>query len=158
MLGGGGSGAGTASDVGGGGNGLGLPGYGTGAKAGVNGQGSSRIALDLGKTTVEEGLTRDEVGRVIHAHMSEIRYCYESSMLHNPDLEGKLVMDFTVAGSGSVSRSEIKDDGAKDQRLSTCLTTKLSRWQFPNRAAESMSRSYPFIFKSLGGHTIPGTV
>ena len=72
-------------------------------------------------------------------------------MLHNPDLEGKLVMDFTVAGSGSVSRSEIKDDGAKDQRLSTCLTTKLSRWQFPKpRGGVNVAVTYPFIFKSLG--------
>ncbi len=76
----GGEGAGT-------GNGAGV-GYGKGKKAGVAGQGAGFVSMDIGGANVEEGLTKDQVGEVIHKHLSEVRYCYESAMIRQPDIEG----------------------------------------------------------------------
>lgn len=71
----------------------GKSGYGKGEHAGVSGQGPVSFPSNTQGVDVDEGLTKDEVGRVIHAHIAEIRYCYESEMIKNPTLEGKLARE-----------------------------------------------------------------
>ena len=78
---------------------------GTGGQAVVSGQGKAFVSLRLEDAKVEEGLTKDEVGEVIHRHAAEIRYCYEAAMLRRPDLEGKLAIAFTINGQGTVLTS-----------------------------------------------------
>lgn len=138
--------------IGGSGSGKGGVGYGRGEKAGVAGQGQGFVKLDAPGATVDEGLTRDEVGAVIHKHMSEIRYCYESSILRYPSIEGKLVVAFVIGGQGTVKTAEVKDSTLPDPKLDDCIVRRLRSWQFPlPRGGVDVAVSYPFIFKSLGG-------
>ncbi len=133
--------------LGGGGKGA----YGKGVRAGVSGQGHAFVGMDLGNSTVEEGLTKDEVGEVIHSHMSEIRYCYESAMIRNPSVEGKLVMDFTIVGNGLVKSAEAKNSTLSDPRMDDCILRRLLTWKFPQpKGGVDVAVSYPFIFKALG--------
>lgn len=135
-----------------GGNGSnGAGGYGTGEHAKVTGQGQSFVSLDTSGSLVEEGLTKDEVGRVIHRHLSEVRYCYESSMLRTPDIEGKLLVAFTIGGSGAVRTAQARQSTLGDPQLSDCIVGRLQRWRFPQtKGGIDVSVTYPFIFKSLG--------
>jgi TonB family protein len=127
-------------------------GYGKGEKAGVQGQGQAFVKMDVGGATVDEGLTRDEVGAVIHKHMSEIRYCYESSIVRVPNIEGKLVVAFVIGGNGAVKTAEVKDSTLPDPKLDDCIIRRLRSWAFPlPRGGVDVAVSYPFIFKSLGG-------
>ncbi len=129
----------------------GSTGYGQGARAQVEGQGSAFVDLDLGASTVEEGLSKEEVGKVIHAHLSEIRYCYESSMIRSPDLEGKLILDFAISTEGTVGSVRVKESSLGDPRLDDCVIRRLSKWKFPQpKGGVSVAVSYPFIFKTLG--------
>jgi TonB family protein len=117
---------------------------------GVEGQGNAWLSLNLTDALVDEGLSRDEVGRVIHSRISEIRYCYESSMLRKPDLEGKLIIDFTIAGSGRVRSANVKESSVRDERLNECILKRLARWEFPKpKSGVEVAVSYPFIFKRL---------
>ncbi|MGE0615728.1 MAG: AgmX/PglI C-terminal domain-containing protein [Bacteriovoracia bacterium] len=126
-------------------------GYSKGQVAAVKGQGSAFVDLDIQGSNVQEGLTKDEVGKVIHAHLSEVRYCYESAMLHNPDIEGKLLIDFTIGGSGSVVSGAVKQSSLEDARLDDCILRRLTKWKFPTpKGGINVAVSYPFIFKSLG--------
>lgn len=126
-------------------------GYGKGDKAGVKGQGGAFVSMDVGNAAVDEGLTKDEVGEVIHRHMSEVRYCYESAMLRTPDIEGKLMTAFVIGGKGMVKSTEVKSSTLSDARLDDCILRRLVTWKFPNpRGGVDVAVSYPFIFKSLG--------
>ena len=141
--------------LGGGGGGAGggvgtAVGYGAGRGAAISGQGQSFVSLDLPGTSVEEGLTKEEVGKVIHAHISEIRYCYESSMLRSSDIEGKLVLDFTIGGTGAVKTAAVKESSLNDPRLDDCILRRLTKWSFPKpNGGVDVAVSYPFIFKAL---------
>src|SRR5207245_978487 len=73
-------------------------GYGRGSHALVNGQGRSFVSLDTSASDVAEGLTKDQVGAVIHRHMNEIRYCYEAAMVRSADVEGKIAVKFVIGG------------------------------------------------------------
>lgn len=126
-------------------------GYGKGEHAGVNGQGHSFVSMDIVGANVEEGLTKDEVGEVIHRHLSEVRYCYESAMIRTPDIEGKLIVNFTIGGNGMVKSSEVKQSTLPDPRLDDCILRRLVTWKFPNpKGGVDVAVSYPFIFKTLG--------
>lgn len=131
-------------------NGKGL-GYGQGGTANVAGQGSSFVSLDTKEALVEEGLTADEVGRVIHSHLSEIRYCYESAMLRNPSVEGKVLVDFKIRSTGMVKTAVVKDSTVSDANLEQCVISHLLKWKFPKpKGGIEVAVSYPFLFKTLG--------
>jgi TonB family protein len=139
-----------------GGSGLGASGreqvgYGTGDHAAVTGQGKSFFTLDTGASNVEEGLTKDEVGEVIHRHISEIRYCYEAAMVRTADVEGKLTIGFTISGIGAVKTADIRSSTLTDPGLDDCVLRRLSNWKFPQtKGGIDVAVNYPFIFKSLG--------
>ena len=132
-------------------------GYKSGDGTGVSGQGKGYvkytpvISTDSLGAEVQEGLTKDEVGEIIHRHLSEIRYCYESAMIHSPDIEGKLIVDFTIAGTGTVRSTAVKTSTLTDPRLDDCILRRLVTWKFPlPKGGIDVAVSYPFIFKTLG--------
>jgi TonB family protein len=126
-------------------------GYGRGSHAAVNGQGKSFVSLDTSASDVAEGLTKDQVGRVIHKHMSEIRYCYESAMIREPDVEGKLAVNFVIGGGGQVKRAGVAQSSLGDAKLDNCVMERLVRWKFPTpKGGVDVAVNYPFVFKTLG--------
>lgn len=126
-------------------------GYGTGKHAAISGQGTSQVSLDLGNTQVADGLSKEEVGEVIHRHLSEVRYCYESAILRTPGVEGRLIVNFNIGKTGAVTSSEIKNSTLPDPRLDDCIIRRLSSWRFPQpKGGVDVAVSYPFIFKTLG--------
>jgi TonB family protein len=107
--------------------------------------------MDTSGSSVAEGLTKDEVGEVIHRHLSEVRYCYESAMLRTPDIEGKLLVAFTIGGQGAVTAADVKQSTLPDPRLDDCILRRLVSWKFPKpRGGVDVAVTYPFIFKTLG--------
>lgn len=129
-------------------------GYGKGDRASVKGQGQGFtpfVSADANGSMVDEGLTKDEVGEVIHRHLSEVRYCYESAMIRTPDIEGKLMTNFTINGQGVVKSAEVKSSTLPDPRLDDCIIRRLATWKFPKpRGGVDVAVTYPFIFKTLG--------
>ncbi len=127
-------------------------GYGKGAgnSLSVGGQGRSLVTLNTDQAQVEEGLTKEEVARVIHSHLSEVRYCYESAILKNSHLEGKVVIDFKVASQGSVGDAREKETTLSDVSVGSCVLRRLLEWKFPKpRGGVVVAVSYPFLFKTV---------
>lgn len=126
-------------------------GYGKGKRAGVQGQGQGFVSFDDAQGVVEEGLSKEQVGEVIHKHMSEVRYCYESAILRTASIEGKLSIAFTISPSGAVKSAKVNSSTVPDPRLDDCVLRRLMSWKFPKpKGGGSVSVSYPFIFKTLG--------
>jgi TonB family protein len=130
-------------------------GYSDGVKGvAMSGTGGSKIAFGTMDAEVEEGLTKDEVGKVIHAHMKEVRYCYESSMVRADRVDGKVLLDFTINAQGKVAKISDRRPASSsiDPQLGECIMRRLRTWQFPNpKGGVTVDVSYPFIFKTLGG-------
>lgn len=128
-------------------------GYSNGVKGALSaGGGGDGISLGTGEAEVEEGLTKEEVGRVIHAHMKEVRYCYESSMVRASKVDGRVVLDFTINGKGVVAKAKVSNSTLPDAALGECISRRLRTWQFPNpKGGVNVDVAYPFIFKTLGG-------
>lgn len=125
-------------------------GYGTGVGAGVGGAGKGLVNLVPDGVTTEEGLTKEEIGRVIHAHVGEVRFCYESALSRDPSLDGKMLVAFTVSGTGTVKTASASE-ATTDDGLNKCILDHLLKWKFPKpKGGVEVSVTYPFIFKSMG--------
>jgi hypothetical protein len=117
---------------------------------GTGGSGGSFVQMGGNGYRVDEGLTRDEVGSVIHSHMGEIRYCHEAALLQNPKTEGKLMMTFEINGRGVVKSATMDTSQLTPGALAECVHERLMTWQFPKpRGGVTVNVTYPFSFRVL---------
>lgn len=93
-----------------------------------------------------EVLTVDVFEETVQGKTGDVTDCLAKARESKPDLAGKLVYDFTIAGDGKVS--EVKPDPAstlKDDGMNACVIEKAKAWQFPKtRDGEPMTLPYTF--------------
>ena len=91
-------------------------------------------------------LTREQIRRTVHLHMNEVRYCYEQALIGNPELDGRVVVRFVVAGHGNVMTA-VTESSTLGSGPGQCVSAAVRRWSFP--AADNggvTSVNYPFTF------------
>jgi outer membrane biosynthesis protein TonB len=149
--GGGLGGGGTADGVGGlgtKGSGRGSSGYGKGG--GSVGKKRSGGSIKSGGTPIILGaLDKSLIDNVIRKNMNQIRYCYQRELTKNPGLKGKIIVKFTIAADGSVSKAGIKTSSMGSKAVEGCITSRFKRFKFPQpKGGGVVIVSYPFIFSS----------
>ncbi|MEC8276517.1 MAG: AgmX/PglI C-terminal domain-containing protein, partial [Myxococcota bacterium] len=142
-------GGGTANGLGGMGNkgsGRGSSGYGSGA--GSYGKKSSRGLSKIGGQPIIMGaLDKSLIDAVIKRNMNQIRYCYQRELTKNPSLGGKIVVKFTIAKDGSVSKANIKSSSMGNKKVESCIAGRFMQFKFPEpKGGGIVIVSYPFIF------------
>jgi len=151
-LGGGGKGGGSTLGAellrgkGGGGIGaLGAGGVGKGQVGGVVTRATSRsVAAPQGS------IDREAVAKVINSHLQEVYACYERALLKDTGLAGKVVLEWTIGGSGGVVAAKTKSSTLRNGAVEACILSNLKKWQFPAPKGGLVIISYPFIFNSVG--------
>ncbi len=118
----------------------------------LKGQGKSFFEIaNVDEVLVDEGLNKNEITKTIKSHMGEIQYCYESAALYNPDLEGKLITEFTITRSGKVESVKAEESTLNSPKLEKCILGRLKVWKFTRpQKGVSVKVSYPFVFRLLG--------
>ncbi|MEC7519980.1 MAG: AgmX/PglI C-terminal domain-containing protein [Myxococcota bacterium] len=154
--GGGGSGEGTIGL----GN-LGTIGHGGGGGSGSGyGRGASRAEdrraavprVRTGNATVTGALSREVIRRVIRRHINEVRFCYEQGLQESPELEGRVMAQFTISPSGAVTQSSIAETTLGDAAVESCIASAVRRWTFPAPdGGGSVMVRYPFVVSNGGG-------
>ena len=91
-------------------------------------------------------LSREAIAGVVRKHLREIQYCYEKNLLLNSKLAGKLIMEWTIATSGSVTTVKNKLNTMNSPAVAMCISGKIKGWKFPRPKGGIVVVSYPFIF------------
>lgn len=100
------------------------------------------------KSTVVGPLDKDIIRRVVRAHINEIRRCYNQGLALEPTLAGRVVVEFTVRGDGSVRDSAVTSSTINDADVDACLAAAPRRWRFPRpERDEPVTVAYPFVFE-----------
>jgi hypothetical protein len=101
-----------------------------------------------------EGLTREEIQRVLKRVMPQIKYCYEKELNREPTLEGKLTTAWTITKDGTVSGAQLSATTMQKtggDQVGSCVTRILGRLQFPSpRGGGQVVVTYPFVFSTAG--------
>lgn len=148
------------TDRGGGGNSFGRLGgvgeidTGPGRSTGTNiTRRPQRPVVDVTPTErfVDSGfLSADAIQRVVRNHRRGIRACYERQLLDYPELEGRVVVGWTVGLDGRVIRRTIESDSTDNDELSGCLLREVDRMHFPEPDGGLVIVSFPFVFEVRG--------
>ncbi len=136
------------------------------ASAGIKGEGTvaalekgttgqrqvmAKVTADLkAPVNIQGGMSREEVKQVIDQHMDEVSYCYETALIDNPSLMGKMAFEWKILASGSVGEVRIKSSSIRSDALHSCIKRSIKTWQFPEPRGAEVIVSYPFIFDVVG--------
>ncbi len=105
-----------------------------------------------GILSVHGTLDREIIRRTIRRHLNEIRFCYEQELSTHRTLAGRMVVQFSIAGSGQVLTSVMQSSTLGNVRVENCAVQAVRRWEFPKPEAGGLVNvSYPFVFAPAGG-------
>jgi hypothetical protein len=138
-----GSGAGVA------GNGRGRAGTASGSGTAGNGKGSARG----GERRLEgsapapsgQGLSPEQIARVVRARSGAFRACYESAAARDPKLQGGVTVSFDISPAGSVT-ARIANSSLSNARVESCVLRMFNRLHFPP-ADKATSANWPLVFR-----------
>ncbi len=103
----------------------------------------------LGQPETTGALDREIIQRVVRQHRREIRNCYERELQRNPDLQGRVIMQFVISGSGDVVSARVEESTMDNHEVGRCMTRRIRRWSFPEPDGGGIVRvNYPFNFSS----------
>jgi hypothetical protein len=144
------------SGRGGGGSGFGrIQGLGrvdTGGGKGVRGRLSGRKVRRVpmvipGRAVVMGSLDKSLIQRVIRRRINAVRYCYERELQRDPNLAGKVTVQWTIADNGRVQSAAVKSSTLGSARAETCIVHQIRRLRFPTVQGGGIVRIvYPFVF------------
>ncbi len=90
-------------------------------------------------------LSPQEVAKVVNRRLGAIKGCYERALRRNPNLEGKITIRFTVAGSGKVTTARATLNELSPD-VGRCIVSAFKRFRFPPPDGGSATFEYPFLF------------
>ncbi len=103
--------------------------------------------LDSAAVVTGGGMDKELVHRVIRRNLSQVRYCYERSLMKNPALRGKLMLQLIIAPTGTVKEATIASSSIADAEVGACVAGRAKTWSFPAGTAE-VKVLYPFVMDS----------
>lgn len=134
------------------GQGGGQNGYG---KIAVGGSGSIYSAPLQEEAFVEGGLDRSQIDAVVRRNIGQITYCYERGLQKDPQLTGRVAVNFIIAASGRVSMAKVQDSSLQSSSVESCIVGKLRQWKFPKPYGQvNVQVTYPFSLRRLGVNQI----
>jgi hypothetical protein len=121
-----------------------------GVKATLKGAKERRVQVGVapGDPSVSDGLSKEIVQRVVRAHQGGIKYCYETELMRQPRLAGKIVAQWRIDLDGKVQSARIRTTTMNSTAVEACLVRQIGRWRFPKPAGTLVDVSYPFLFRS----------
>lgn len=103
-----------------------------------------------------EGLPRTSVSKsgelfgrsirlVLKRQVPQLQRCYQRTLPAHADLQGTLVLEWTVGPDGAVKAAKLESSTGGVQALASCVLALLRTWRFP-RPTEDVVVSYPLVF------------
>lgn len=138
----------------------GAGGYGTKGKGGgqagygkmtmVGSTGAAPVGLSQ-EATVDTGLDRDAIAAVINRNLGQVRFCYEQGLQSDPNLNGRVAVDFTIGGNGMVKVASVANSSLNSKTIEDCIMMRLKSWKFPlPQGGVDVKVSYPFVLRRTG--------
>jgi TonB family protein len=128
------------------------PGYGTGVGQ-LAMRRAPRVPESLpGLVSVRGTLDKEIIRRIVRRHLNEVRFCYTQALAARPALEGRLVVQFTIAPTGQVLASALGSSTLGAPAVESCVVQAVKRWGFPEPQGGGLAIvSYPFQLSPAGG-------
>jgi TonB family protein len=88
------------------------------------------------------------IRRIVRAHLSEVRHCYNNGLAEDPILEGRVNVQFTIAPSGKVPVAVVASSTLDHDATENCIAKSVKRWKFPKpEGGGNVVVTYPFVLQ-----------
>ncbi|MEM7153347.1 MAG: AgmX/PglI C-terminal domain-containing protein [Myxococcota bacterium] len=130
----------------GGGGGTGS-GYGRGSGTGFGGRGKRVPRVRQAKARVMGSIDRSIIRRIVRAHINEVRRCYNQGLVQDPNLSGRVAIQFVIGANGKVEAAMVNETTLKNKKVGNCIAKAVKTWKFPTPAEGSgkVVVTYPFV-------------
>jgi TonB family protein len=109
-----------------------------------------------GRVEVHGSLDKEIIRRVVRAHIKEVKFCYEWERTWQAKLVGRVVVQFTITSTGTVSSAAVRTSTLHSALVERCIAGAAQRWEFPRPpGGDRVVVSYPFVFAPGGGPEAP---
>jgi TonB family protein len=100
-----------------------------------------------GQANVAGSLDKEIIRRVIRRHINDVKACYERELAGQPDLGGRIEVEFTIGGTGQVVASTLADSTMGNRQVEACVVKAVREWEFPKPLGGGIVVvKYPFNF------------
>jgi hypothetical protein len=78
-----------------------------------------------------------------------VRACYDKALVENPNLTGRVIIKFTIAGSGKVVAAVVQETTLNHPQVERCMADATLTWLFPKpQGGGIVIVSYPFVLRT----------
>ncbi len=118
-----------------------------GGAVGLGAKKEARVgAVKTEAPEVDGTLDSDAIARVVRARIRMVQDCYERELKRNPQLSGKIEIEFTIGENGTVEDARVSNNRMGSDGVGACIVGRIRRWRFPRPKGGSVTVNYPFIF------------
>jgi hypothetical protein len=100
------------------------------------------------KLQEEQGLSREQILKVINNNVGKIQACYERGLRDDPSIAGRVQVAWTIAPSGEVVGTRVQTSTLGAPAVERCILEKIELWHFPASKGRSQV-VFPFSFAAL---------
>lgn len=106
----------------------------------------SRAAAHGQVARIKGALDKDVIRRVVRSHMEEVRGCYNEGLARDPNLQGRVAIQFAITPDGTVSVATVGDSDVPDDSVTKCIAAAVRTWEFPKpQGGGNVVVTYPFV-------------
>ncbi|MBX7078809.1 MAG: AgmX/PglI C-terminal domain-containing protein [Nannocystaceae bacterium] len=110
------------------------------------GRGPRKPSVRVADIATQPSVDKEIIRRVVRSHINEVRACYSQGLVRDPNLRGRVAVQFTIGSSGTVGASAVAESSLDDAQVGSCIAKAVRRWRFPTGAtAGSAVVTYPFV-------------
>ena len=138
---------------GGGGGALGIDGLGGYGQGGTVDTGAKKVFKV--KSPIQENpevkgkLDPATIRATFGKYLKQIEGCYQQALNTDENLQGKIVVQFTIGEDGSVISVNIASSSIANEELKSCIQRRVQRMNFPKPEQGTVQVTYPFIFTAV---------
>ena len=94
------------------------------------------------------GPSKQEIGRVIREHWTEVRDCYEAESAKVPGLNGRVEVALVIDPAGGVQSANVITTTLHSPPVEGCVVARVRGWRFPPPAnGKPVFVTYPWVFR-----------
>ena len=71
------------------------------------------------------------VQKVFRQHTGQLTVCYENEVVHQKDLNGRILINWTISPKGLVNKVEIMKSSLNNKNVEDCVRNSIEFWHFP---------------------------
>ena len=111
------------------------------ARSGLNARGPTR-----GGGSGKAARSREEIEMVFDRNKGAIYALYSRALRDNPQLQGKLVLEFTIAPTGEVTMCRVVSSELNDPDLERKIIARVRLFRFDSKDVDSVTTTKPIDF------------